>query len=88
VTREAAVQRYESLRAGVLARRMGADRQGLALLIREGMATWSSAWACCVLSAPVPNAAVSTVPCGTPEASALVRLLASMALSTLQESPS
>jgi hypothetical protein len=88
VAREAVVQRYESLRAGVLARRMGADRQGLSLLISEGMATWSSAWACCVLSAPVPNAAVSTVPCGTPEASALVRLLASMALSTLQESPS
>jgi len=88
VDREAVVQRYEALRSAVLTRRTGADRQGLALLIREGMATWSSAWACCVLSPPAPNAAVSTVPCGIPEASALVRLLASMALSTLQESPS
>jgi hypothetical protein len=74
----------------VLARRTGDDRQGLALLIREGMATWSSAWATCALSAVAPGAAGSAtppVPSEIPDASALVQLLASMALSTLQESP-
>ena len=85
------MERYETLRAAVLAQRPGAYQQGLALLMREGMARWSSAWASCAPSAPPAGSASSAslqAPPETPGASALVQLLASMALSTLgRDSP-
>jgi len=73
----------------VLARRVGADRHGQALLMREGMGTWSSAWAACAPAPTQPAASAAALPpTEFPDANALVHLLASMALSTLQESPS
>jgi hypothetical protein len=82
----AITKRYETLRAAVLARHLGTDRRGLALLCREGMAAWAAAWTLCS-PAPVARAEADCV--GTfAEPTGIVSLLASMALSTLQEHPS
>jgi len=79
-------ERYETLRAAVLARHLDTDRRGLALLRREGMAAWAAAWTSCS-PAPAQRAEVDRVgPLAEP--TAIVALLASMALSTLQEHPS
>ena len=40
-------ERYEALRAAVLAQHLDTDRRGLALLRREGMAAWAAAWTSC-----------------------------------------
>jgi hypothetical protein len=78
--------RYEALRAAVLARHLDTDRRGQALLRREGMAAWAAAWTSCS-PAPAQRAEVGGVgPLAEP--SAIVAVLASMALSTLQEQPS
>jgi len=53
-------ERYEALRARVLARSTGGDRYGLALLLREGMAAWIAAWSSC--SSPPPLVAAPTLP--------------------------
>jgi hypothetical protein len=81
-------ERYEALRARVLARSTGGDRYGLALLLREGMAAWIAAWSSC--SSPPPLVAAPTLPFTdlappTAESTAIVALLASMALTALQE---
>lgn len=81
-------ERYEALRARVLAHSMSGDRHGLVLLLREGMAAWISAWSSC--SSPPPVSASPTLPVtdlssSPAESTAIVTLLASMALSTLQE---
>jgi hypothetical protein len=82
---ETIVDRYEALRATVLTQRTGIDRQGLALLMREGMAQWSSAWASCARSRPAPGGVTSLeADPELSEAGALVQLLASMALSSMQ----
>jgi len=80
-------ERYEALRAGVLAHHLDTDRRGLALLHREGMAAWAAAWTSC---APAPAGRSGEVVRVEPlaEPTAIVALLASMALSTLQEQPS
>jgi hypothetical protein len=79
-------ERYEALRRAVLAHHLDADRRGLALLRREGMAAWAAAWTRCS-PAPASRAEVDRVePFAEP--TAIVALLASMALSTLQEHPS
>ena len=77
--------RYEALRAAVLAHRLDTDRRGLALLRREGMAVWVAAWNCCSRSFPVPGQSAEfdgVRPVAEP--SAIVSLLASMALSIFQ----
>jgi hypothetical protein len=76
---------YESLRQAVLANQLHADRRGLALLYREGMAAWAGAWTSCSAAArsvPVPR--VSQIEF-LAQPTAIVALLVSMALSTLQE---
>ncbi|HEY5373049.1 MAG TPA: hypothetical protein VIK01_05150 [Polyangiaceae bacterium] len=83
-------ERYEALRAAVLAHRSGEERHGLLLMIREGLAAWIAAWASC---SPMPPARTTAFaqPDNLPalaEPSAVVALLASMALATLQEQPS
>jgi hypothetical protein len=78
--------RYEALRAAVLAHRVEADRRGLTLLRREGMAAWATAWTSCS-RAPARHAELERVE-PFAESTALVSLLASMALSTLQEQAS
>jgi hypothetical protein len=86
----AVAERYEALRTAVLAHRASEERHGLVLMLREGMAAWMAAWSWC---SPVPPA--RTVGFAPPydlralsEPSAVVALLASMALATLQEHPS
>ena len=76
--------RYEQLRAQTLARGTSGDRQGLALLLREGMASWMTAWASCTPPSIVPPSSPSVLPASV-EPTALVAVLASMTLSTLQE---
>lgn len=79
---------YEALRAAVLARSAGGHRYGLALLLREGMAPWISAWAGCV-KPPVSDQSASPASSpSTTEPTPWIQLLASMALSILQEAPS
>lgn len=66
---------------------MNGERQGLALLLREGMASWAAAWACtsnCSEQTTSTDAVASEMPVSV-ESSALVQLLTTMALSTIQE---
>lgn len=79
-------EHYEALRAAVLAQHLDTDRRGLALLRREGMAAWAAAWTSCS-PAPAQRAELDCVGPFT-EPTAIVALLASMALSTMQEQPS
>ncbi|MGO9833476.1 MAG: hypothetical protein ACLP1X_04610 [Polyangiaceae bacterium] len=83
-------ERYEALRTAVLAHRPSEERHGLVLMRREGMAAWMAAWSWC---SPVPptHTVDFAPPCdldALAEPSAVVALLASMALATLQEHPS
>jgi len=76
-------ERYEALRAHVVERRATASREGLVVLLRQGVAAWMEAWS--RLPAP-PAPAVQTErqrPLPLPdEASAeVVRVLAAMTLS-------
>ena len=77
--------RYESLRQAVLTNQPHMDRRGLALLHREGMAAWACAWSSCAAAArPAPAPRVNPIEFFA-QPTAIVALLASMALSTLQE---
>jgi hypothetical protein len=79
--------RYEALREAALTHRLDTDRRGLALLRREGMAAWAAAWTSCS-PAPAPPQRAELDRVGPfAEPSAIVALLASMALSTLLEHP-
>jgi hypothetical protein len=79
-------ERYEALRAAVLAHRSSEDRLGLVVMLREGMAAWMAAWSSCSLvsSARTPDFARDDIH-ALADPSAVVALLASMALATLQE---
>jgi hypothetical protein len=49
------IARYEELRQQALGRPSGIPRgQGLALLLRSGVAGWMQAWAQCVVEVPAP----------------------------------
>ena len=49
------ISRYEELRQQALGPRCGIPRgQGLALLMRSGIAGWMQAWAQCVVEVPTP----------------------------------
>jgi hypothetical protein len=76
---------YEALRAAALAQPLGTDRRGLALLRREGMAAWAAAWNSCSAAPERVDVVSRLQPLAQP--GAIVALLASMALSTLQEQP-
>ena len=80
-------ERYEALRAHAAPRRAPASREGLAVLLRQGVAAWMEAWS--RLAAP-PAPPVQTErrrPSPLPdEASAeVVRVLAAMTLSHIHE---
>ncbi len=77
------MERYEDLRAQVVEGRPGVNRHGLALLRREGVA----AWADCTNQSTPPTGSESEPRATTVTPTQLVALLASMALSTLQEVP-
>lgn len=79
--------RYETLRAWAVERGAPAARDGLALLLRKGVAAWVEAWS--ELPAPGPRKALSEhlQPAPLPDGASaeLVRLLAAMALEHIQE---
>jgi hypothetical protein len=86
----AVAERYEALRKAVLAHRRIEARHGPVLMLREGMAAWMAAWSWCSPLAPERTVDFAP-PCdldALAEPSAVVALLASMALATLQEHPS
>jgi hypothetical protein len=76
-------EHYEALRAAALAHHLDTDRRGLALLRREGVAAWAAAWASC--SPPPDHHRERAYFERLADPTALVSLLASMTLSTLQE---
>lgn len=84
------VERYEDLRGHVIGHR-GGHRLGLALFQREGMKAWLDAWSTCTTREARPLADASDGPDQvrpltlTSDVAAVVRLVASMAMATLQE---
>ena len=88
--RPRAGQRYEDLRRHVISH-AGGHRLGLALFQREGMKAWLDAWSTCTTreARPLRDGSddpdrVSPLPL-TDDVGAIVRLVASMAMATLQD---
>jgi len=81
---------YEALRADAIASRPSSDRRGLALLIREGLAAWSCSDDChCHQQTSSILSGASVSPVGIGESmKPLIAVLASMALTSLQEGTS
>jgi hypothetical protein len=77
--------RYEVLRAYAVERHAPASRDGLVVLLRQGVAAWMDAWSS--LPAPPPRPAQAERPSPLPnDASAeVVRVLAAMTLGHFQE---
>jgi hypothetical protein len=86
------VERYEDLRGHGIGHG-GGHRLGLALLQREGMKAWLDAWSSCTTREARPLCEASD-DCDrvralrlTRDVAAVVRLVASMAMATLQDVP-
>lgn len=79
--------RYEALRAYAVGRYAPSSRDGLVVLLRQGVAAWMDAWS--RLPAPPPRPAhaerqrASSLPDGA--SAEVVRILAAMALGHLRE---
>ena len=86
------VERYEDLRRDVI-RHTGGHRLGLALFQREGMKAWLEAWSTYTTRDAGPRRDASDDPDRvrpltlTGDLAAVVRLVASMAMATLQDAP-
>ena len=86
------VTRYEDLRRHVIGHG-GGHRLGLALFHREGMKAWLDAWSTCTTRDARPPRDASDDPAWvrpltlTGDVGAVVRLVASMAMATLQDVP-
>ena len=86
------VTRYEDLRRQVISHG-GGHRLGLALFHREGMKAWLDAWSTCTTqdARPLRDASDDPYPVRpltlTGDIGAVVRLVASMAMATLQDVP-
>jgi hypothetical protein len=86
------VTRYEDLRRHVIGDG-GGHRLGLALFHREGMKAWLDAWSTCTTGDARPLRDASADPDGVRpltlpgDVGAVVRLVASMAMATLQDVP-
>ena len=86
------VTRYEDLRCQVMGHG-GGHRLGVALFHREGMKAWLDAWSTCTTRDARPRREVSDDPeqvrtlTLTGDTAAVVRLVASMAMATLQDPP-
>lgn len=84
------VERYEDLRRLVIGH-AGGHRLGLALFHREGMKAWWDAWSTCTTRDAHPRRDASedpdrvSPPRLTDDVGAIVRLVASMAMATLQD---
>ena len=83
------VERYEDLRRHVISH-TGGHRLGLALFQREGMKAWLDAWSTCTTREARPLRDASDDPDRvapltlTGDVAVIVRLVASMAMATLQ----
>jgi hypothetical protein len=83
------IERYEDLRRHVISH-TGGHRLGLALFQREGMKAWLDAWSTCTTREARPRRDGSDDPDRasplplTDDVGAIVRLVASMAMATLQ----
>ncbi len=82
-------ERYEALRAHAVQRRAAASRDGLVVLLRQGVAAWMEAWSTLPAPGRPPVQTERQGPSPLPdEASAeVVRVLAAMTLSHIQEVP-
>lgn len=80
-------ERYEALRGRALdLRHASTAREGLVVLLRHGMASWMEAWSTLPTpSTPTPPARRERPPLPDDASAEVVRVLASMALSHLQE---
>ena len=84
------VTRYEDLRCHVIGH-VGGHRLGLALFHREGMKVWLDAWSTCTTREARPLRDASDDPDRvapltlTGDVAVVVRLVASMAMATLQD---
>jgi hypothetical protein len=80
-------ERYEALRGRALdLRHASTPREGLVVLLRHGMASWMGAWSTLPPpSTPTPSAPRKRPPLPDDVSAEVVRVLASMALSHLQE---
>ena len=87
-------ERYEVLRARAVERHASASRDGLVVLLRQGVAAWMAAWsrlpAPWIPSAPPVQTArqpSSPSPLSDETSPEVVRILAAMTLSHLREVP-
>lgn len=82
-------ERYEVLRAYAVAPEVSASRDGLVVLLREGVAAWMEACSRWPVPWTPPVRNVRQWPSPLPEAASpeVVRILAAMTLSHLQEVP-
>lgn len=80
--------RYETLRSQAIDGQTPVARQGMAVLLRQGMAAWIDAWSR-VPEPPSPRSARGASPRPRPwpeeSSAALIHVLAAMALSHVQE---
>jgi hypothetical protein len=84
-------QRYEVLRTHAVADHASASRDGLVVLLRQGVAAWMAAWSRLPLpwipSAQTEHQPSSPSPLPDAASAEVVRILAAMTLSHLQEVP-
>jgi len=80
-------KRYETLRAYAVGYPVSASRDGLVVLLRQGVAAWMEAWSTLAVSPTPPVQMQRQRPSPLPdEASAeVVRILAAMTLGHIQE---
>lgn len=78
--------RYEALRAYAVERQAPASRDGLVVLLRQGVAAWMDAWSRLPASPPLPNSeALRPSPLPADVSAEVVRVLAAMTLGHVQE---
>lgn len=81
------VSRYEALRTYVVERHSPSSRDGLVVLLRQGVAAWMEAWSKLPALPPRPAPAERQPPSSLPDDATthVVRILATMTLSHIQE---
>lgn len=79
--------RYEVLRVYAVERHVLSSRDGLVVLLRQGVAAWMEAWAKLPAPPPRPASAERQPPSSLPDdaTTQVVRILATMTLSHIQE---
>ena len=82
-------ERYEVLRAHAVAPHASASRDGLVVLLRQGVAAWMDAWSRLPApwTPPAPTERQRPAPLPDDTSPEVVRILAAMTLSHIQEVP-